>query len=339
MKKKLIELAKLIDAKVIGDQECEITGIATLSEAKSGDISFFHNPKYKHQLQTTQASAVILSAKIAEICPTNALVVENPYYAYAKLANEFAYKPVVQPGIHPTAIIGKNCQIAKSVSIAPYVVISDEVIIDENTSIGAGSVIGEGCKIGKDCQLAARVTLYHHVEIGDRVLIFSGAVLGSDGFGHANYEDKWYKVSQLGRVIIEDDVEIGANTTIDRGALDDTRVGRGVKLDNQIQIGHNVQIGAHTIMAGCSGIAGSTKIGSYCMIGGGSCINGHIEIVDRVMITGMGAVISSIKQPGIYSSGTGLLDNHEWKKSVIRFRQLDKMMRQLKKLTSLINKE
>lgn len=339
MQKKLSEIAALLNAELKGDADCIITGVATLHEAKEGDISFFHNPKYKSQLEKTKASAVIISAEMALHSCTSTVIVKDPYFAYAKIAALFAYQANYKPGIHPTAVIGQNCQIDESAYIGPHVVVEDNVVVGANTKIGAQCSIGEGVKIGANCRLDPRVTLYHHVSIGNKVVIFSGAVLGADGFGNAFHEGKWHKVPQLGTVIVEDDVEIGANTTIDRGALGDTIIRQGVRLDNQIQIAHNVEIGANTAIAACVGIAGSAKIGSYCMIAGGVGINGHIEIADQTILTGMAAVNNSIKEKGVYSSGTGLLPTLEWKKSVVRFRQLDKMARRLQQIESLLKGE
>jgi len=330
--KTLGEIAALIQADLIGDPQTPITGISTLQAATAGQLSFLDNPKYQRYLPETKASAVILTSEAAADCPCAALVVKDPYFAYAKVATAFSEVASVPTGIHPSAVIGKDCHIDSSASIAPQVVIEDRVTIGPRTQIGPGCVIGEGAQIGEACRLWANVTIYHSTRIGNRVVIHSGVVIGSDGFGMAKHEGAWHKIPQLGRVILEDDVEIGANTTIDRGALDNTIIGTGAKLDNQIQIGHNVVIGAHTVMAGCTGVAGSTKIGKHCMIGGGSCINGHIEITDNVMMTGMAAITNSIKEPGVYSSGTGFMSNREWRKNAARFRQLDKITRRLTEL-------
>lgn len=328
-KKTLGELAKKIDAELKGDADCVITGIAALQSAQSGHLSFLNNTKYRHYLSNTQASAVILTEADFSLCSTNALVVEDPYYAYAQLAKEFSEEVNMPSGIHASAVVGKGCQIDSTVSIGANVVIGDRVRIGANTQISSGCVIGDDCSIDQDSFLWANVTLYYAVRLGARALIHSGAIIGSDGFGFANHKGVWHKVPQLGTVIVEDDVEIGANTTIDRGAIDNTIIEKGVKLDNQIQVAHNVQIGAHTAIAGCVAIAGSTKIGKYCMIGGGSCINGHIEIADGVMLTGMSMITHSIKERGVYSSGTGFMENRKWHKNVIRFRHLDELARRV----------
>lgn len=329
----LSQLAEHLGAELRGDSQCQITGIAPLHTAQPGQISFLDNPQYKKFLATTQASAVIVSAKdLTQDVKTNFLILDNPYLGYAKVAGLFLPKLSVKPGIHPKAVVGENCHISDSASIGPNCVIGDNVVIGDNSIIHPGTVIGNDCKIGSDCLIWANVTCYYKVQLGDRVIIQSGAVLGSDGFGMANDKGKWYKIPQLGAVVIGNDVEIGANTSIDRGALENTVIGEGVKLDNLIQIAHNVQIGAHTIIAGCTAIAGSTKIGKYCMIGGGSSISGHLEITDGVILTGTSAVSYSLTEPGVYSSGVPLQTNRAWRKNAVRFQQLDDMARRLRKL-------
>ena len=329
MRKKLKDLAGYISADLHGDAECVITGIGTLQAAKSGQLAFLNNPTYRCYLSKTHAAAVVIAPKDLALCQTNALVVDDPYFAYAKLASLFSKKPVATPGIHPSVIIGKSCQIDPSVSIAANVVIGDEVSIGPRTVIGPGCVIGTDCHIGSDCMIDARVVLYDRTHMGDRVVIHSGAVIGSDGFGFVNKHDTWHGIPQLGGVCIQSDVQIGANTTIDRGAVDDTIIEEGVKIDNQVQVAHNVQIGEHTAIAACVGIAGSAKIGKYCRIGGGVAINGHVEIVDHTALTGTATVSKSIKIPGVYSSGTGLMPNQEWRKNAVRFRNLDKILRKI----------
>ncbi len=334
----LDELSHYLGAELKGDPKCIIDGIASLDKAKPGQISFFHEnalsgaAKYKKFLHDTQASAVILSSKYSEFCTTNLLILDNPYLGYAKVATLFLAKSTAKPGIHPTAVVGKNCQIAASASIGAHCTIGDNVYIGEQTVIAAGCVIGNDSSLGSGCSLYSNVTLYHAVCIGDRVIIQSGAVIGSDGFGMINDNGVWYKIPQLGGVAIGNDTEIGANTTIDRGALEDTVIGNGVKLDNQIQIAHNVHIGDHTAIAACTGIAGGTHIGKGCMVGGAASINGHIEITDRVILTALANVSSSITEPGIYSSGVPLQPNAQWRKNAARFRQLDDIARRLYKL-------
>lgn len=331
----LSELARKVDGKLKGDPDIRIHSLATLQQAQSGQLSFYHNSCYQQQLKNTQASAVIVADHAQHMTQQATIVVDNPYYAYAQIAHLFAYQlPEPKQNIHPSAVIGANCHIADSAIIEAHVVIGDGVVIGEHTRIQSNSSIGEGAQIGANCRLDPNVHVHHHVSMGDDVVISSGSVIGCDGFGHAWYDNGWYKVPQLGSVIIEDDVDIGANTTIDRGALQDTIIKKGVRLDNQIQVGHNVQIGDYTVIAGCVGIAGSAQIGRYCMIGGGSGIGGHIEIADEVIVTGMSMVTHSLKQPGMYSSGTGVQDNRTWRKNVVRFRHLDQLYRRVKALES-----
>jgi UDP-3-O-[3-hydroxymyristoyl] glucosamine N-acyltransferase len=328
----LSELAQHIGAKVQGDAECAIHHIASIMHAKAGDISFVAEKKYQKYLASTQASAVLLDKKLAKDCPVNALIMSNPKLGFIKLLQLLHPQPAQAPGIHPTAVVGARCQIDASVRIGPYVVIGDDVNIGARTVIDAGTTIGEGVQIGEDCYLYSRVSIYHHVIIGHRVILHSGAVIGADGFGLAQEQGQWIKIPQVGRAILGNDVEVGANTTIDRGAMDDTLIGNGVKIDNLVMIGHNVQIGDHTAIAGCAGIAGSTTIGKYCLIGASAGINGHIQICDKVIITGMAMIEKSITEPGVYSSGTGMQTNRQWHKSVIRFWQLDEIYKRLRKL-------
>ena len=311
----LAELAAILGAELQGDPSCIITSIATLRNAQTGQITFLDNVRYRKYLAGTQASAVILASPNLTECNTNALIYNNPYLAYSKVATLFECAPTNKVGIHPSAIIGENCEIDATASIGPLSVIGNNVTIGENVNIGAGCVISDRSRIGANSRLWPRVTIYHDVHIGQRVIIHSGVVVGSDGFGFAQDKGVWHKVPQLGGVIIGDDVEIGANTTIDRGALENTIIHEGVKIDNLVQIAHNVSIGAHTAIAGCVGIAGSTSIGKYCAIGGAVGIGGHISITDRVMLTGGTIATQSINEPGIYSSGTVVAQPAlKWKK-------------------------
>lgn len=335
MQRTLKELTELLNGQLLGDADVVISSIATLKNAEPNQISFLDNLKYRAQMINTRAGAVILKQAYSEECPVNAIVVDNPYLAYAKVAELFSSRKVPKAGIHPTAVIGDNCQIDDSVAIGPRVVIGDNVILKANVIIDAGSVIGDNCQIGQGTRLFANVTLYENIIIGERCCFHSGAVIGADGFGLANDRGRWHRVPQLGRVIIGNDVDVGANTAIDRGAIEDTRLDDGVKLDNLIQIGHNVQIGAHTAIAGCTGIAGSTKVGKHCLIGGAACITGHIEIGDQVFISGMTGVRNSIDAPGLYSSALSAMPEHQWRKNVVRLKKLDELSRRVKKLEQL----
>ncbi|MCF5804297.1 MULTISPECIES: UDP-3-O-(3-hydroxymyristoyl)glucosamine N-acyltransferase [Pseudomonas syringae group] len=329
---KLGQLAEFLGATLRGDKDIEITGLATLQEAGPGQVSFLANPKYRKLLVDTQASAVLLKPADADGYTGNALVVPDTYLAYARISHFFDPKPKSSAGVHPTAVIAADALIDPAASIGAFAVIESGVRIAADVSIGAHCFIGARCEIGEGGWLAPRVTLYHDVRIGKRVVIQSGAVLGGEGFGFAKDKGIYHKVAQIGGVTLGDDVEVGVNTAIDRGALADTRIGNGVKLDNQIQIAHNVQVGDHTAMAACVGISGSTKIGKHCMLAGGVGLVGHIDICDGVYITGMTMVTHSITEPGSYSSGTAMQPAAEWRKSAARLRKIDDMARRLQKL-------
>ena len=328
----LSELAEKIGATCNGDSSLLIESIATLELAGGRDVSFFSNRRYKSQLQDTSAAAVILAADDVDACPVVSLVVDNPYLGYMRAATALA--PVVEPlrGVHPAACVDESAVIHPSAWIGPSAVVEADARIGANTQIGPNSVIGRESCLGEQCVLSASVTVCHGVTIGNRARIHPGVVIGSDGFGIANDEGVWHKVPQLGGVRIGDDVEIGANTSVDRGALDDTVISNGVKLDNQIQVAHNVRIGEHTAIAGCVGIAGSTQIGARCTIGGAVSIGGHLEIVDDVHVTGASVVASSIKKPGLYSSGMMVQDNRSWRRTHARLRQLDDLWKRVRNL-------
>ncbi|WP_426141317.1 UDP-3-O-(3-hydroxymyristoyl)glucosamine N-acyltransferase [Pseudomonas sp. DWP3-1-2] len=333
---KLGQLAEVLGATLRGAEDKEITGLATLQEAGPGHVSFLANPQYRKFLADTQACAVLLKPADAELFAGNALLVPDPYLAYARISHLFDPKPKAVPGVHPTAIVAQDAFVDPAASVGAFAVIESGARISAGVTIGAHCFIGERCEIGEDGWLAPRVTLYHDVRIGERVVIQSGAVLGGEGFGFANEKGIWRKIAQIGGVLVGDDVEIGVNTAIDRGALADTRIGNGVKLDNQIQIAHNVQIGDHTAMAACVGISGSTKIGKHCTLAGGVGLVGHIEICDGVFITGMTMVTHSITEPGAYSSGTAMQPAAEWRKSAARIRKIDDMARRLQKLEKMV---
>jgi len=329
-------LSEYLDAELIGDSQKIIKGIAPIDTANESQLSFIHNPKYIKYLKETKAGAVLLSKKHADSSTTNCIVVEDPYLAYARLTNLFVEKKI-KPTISDKAVIGNNCNISKiNVDISANVVIGDNVTIEENVTIKSSVTIGNNVTIKSGTLINSNTSIYDNVQVGSNCIIHSGVVLGADGFGFAKRKDgSWSKIHQLGSVCIGNDVEIGANTTIDCGALLDTIINDGVKLDNQIQIGHNVEIGKNTIMAGCSAVAGSTKIGANCAIGGFSVIAGHISICDNVMITGGSGVANTINEPGIYSSGaSGVVPNSIWRKNVVRYKSLDQMFKRLKKLES-----
>ena len=322
-----------------GDPATVIQGIAPLDQAQTGQLSFLSDSRYRRHLVTTQASAVIVALADVPDCPVPAVVATNPHVAYARAAALFAPPVTSLRGIHPTAWVSPTAQIAPDAWIGPHCTVEAGAVIEAGVSLGPGCVVGEQAVIGVASRLVARVTICHRVKIGQRVLIHPGAVIGSDGFGLALDEaGGWLKVPQLGGVKIGDDVEIGANTTIDRGALEDTVIEAGVKLDNQIQIGHNVRIGAHSALAGCVGIAGSARIGRHCLLGGGVGVAGHLEIADRVHITGMSLVTQSLTQPGVYSSGLAVEPNRVWNKISARLRRLDDLFRRLAALEKRVGR-
>ena len=326
------KVASYIGAELTGDPRCEVSDLATLESAKPGQISFLSNRKYYRFLKHTKASAVIIKREDLDACPVSSLVVDDPYMSYASVVGLFYPEPEIVPGIHPSAIVSPSASIDGSAAIGPNVIIEDKSVIGAGTFIDSGCVIKSDVTIGSNTRLYPNVVLCHSISIGSRVILHPGVVIGSDGFGIANNKGIWTKIPQIGTVIIGDDVEIGTNTSIDRGALENTLIEQGVKIDNQVQIGHNVHIGAHTAIAGCVGIAGSTTIGKHCMIGGLSAINGHLEIVDNVVITGCSAVGNSINSPGTYSSGIPVTEVRLWRRIVARIRKLDDLARKVAKL-------
>jgi UDP-3-O-[3-hydroxymyristoyl] glucosamine N-acyltransferase len=334
------EIAGRFGCELHGDPDVVVERVATLTGAGQDSISFLANPAYRSQLEGTAAGCVILGPGDVESCPTAALVSGNPYIVYAQVAAELHPAANLSPGIDPGATVATGCEIPESSEVAAGAVISDGVVLGERVFIGANTFIGAGSRIGDDSRLMSGVNVYSNVRIGNRCIVHSGAVIGSDGFGFAPDETRSYiKVPQVGGVLIGDDVEIGANTTIDRGAIDDTLIGDGVKLDNLIQVAHNVSIGAHTAIAALVGISGSTTIGSRCIVGGHSGFAGHIYIVDDVMIGAGTAIMNSIKKPGMYGGAPATADEiGRWRKNVVRYRQLDDMARRLRKLEKLVEK-
>ena len=339
MEYSLQALADEVGGIVHGQPDCLIMSVATIQNAGSGEITFLANRNYFKYLKETGADAVILAERDLEYCSVNAIVVSNPYLAYAKIATLLNPVTHPEPGVHASAIISESAKTGEGVYISANAVIEADVQIGDNSYIGPGCVLGRNVSVGRNTWLVANVTLCHDVQLGDHCIMHPGVVIGADGFGIANDQGEWSKVPQLGTVRIADHVEIGANTTIDRGALEDTLIEEGVKLDNQIQVAHNVTIGAHTAIAGCTGIAGSTTIGSHCAIGGAVSIVGHLQITDNVQITAASMVTQDIREPGLYSSGTPLQKNSQWHRNFIRFRQLDEMAKRIKKLEKLLKEK
>ncbi|MFB2752118.1 UDP-3-O-(3-hydroxymyristoyl)glucosamine N-acyltransferase [Shewanella xiamenensis] len=333
----LKELSLILDGVVQGDETLVINSVATLEHATAGQISFLANSKYRAQLESTQASAVLLSAKDAQDYPGTALVVKDPYVGFARVAQLLDTTPKAAMGIHPSAQIDPSAQLGEGVAIGANVVIGANVILGENVQIGAGTVIGQDSIIGSNSRLWANVTLYHNVHLGQDCIIHSGAVIGSDGFGYANERGQWVKIPQTGGVRIGDRVEIGANSTIDRGALGHTEIHNGVIIDNQVQVAHNDIIGENTAIAGSTTIAGSVTIGKYCIIGGNCAIAGHLSIADGVHISGATNITGNMREPGLYSSATVAMDNKTWRKNTVRFRQLDELFQRVKALEKNLN--
>ena len=322
-------LAERFGLGLQGDGTRAVGGVGTLAGAAPDRLAFLANPKYRAQLADSRAGIVVMRADDAEGYPGTALIAHDPYVAFAKIATLFEPRAELTPGIHASAVVATDAHVDAAASVGPFVTVGARSRIEAGAVVGPGCVIGDDCIVGAGSELIARVTLVTRVRLGQRVRIHPGAVLGSDGFGLAMEGGHWIKVPQLGGVVIGDDCEIGANTTIDRGAIDDTVLEDDVRLDNQIQIGHNVRIGAHTAMAGCSAVAGSARIGRHCLIGGAAGVLGHLEVCDRVVVTAMSLVTHSIREPGEYSSGTPLMDNRSWRKSAARFKQLDALARRV----------
>lgn len=336
----LAEIAKKIGATLVQSPEqgdantCNIHSLATLVAAKTGQIAFLANSKYRQQLASTQASAVIISPEELIDCNTHALVMDNPYMGYALTAKLLDTTPAIACGIHCSAVIADDVKMGVNVNIGANTVIESGVVLADNVSIGAGCFIGKNVQIGNDTSLWSNISIYHDVDIGHHCLIQANTVIGSDGFGYApvNEQYKWLKIPQLGSVVIGNHVEIGASTTIDRGALGNTEIKDGVILDNQIQIAHNVVVGENTAMAACSVIAGSTVMGKNCTIAGLVGVNGHINIADNCVFTGMAMVTKDITSGGVYSSGMPAAPNKEWNKTNARVKRLDILTKKVKEL-------
>ena len=326
------ELAARFGCELIGDPDVVIDDVAALGNAGSRSLSFLSGSGFKGQLASTKAAAVILRADDAAASPTASLVTDNPYACYARIAAVIHPAPVHEPGIHASAVVAETAVVAVSAHIAPNAVIEDRAVIGENVYVGPTSVVGPDCEIGDDCRLHANVTLVRRVRTGRRCIFHSGCVVGADGFGNALTPEGWLKVPQLGGVRIGDDVEVGSSTTIDCGAIDDTVVGDGVRLDNQIQIAHNVIIGDHTAMATGCAIAGSARIGKRCMFAGMVGMAGHIEVCDDVVVNGKGMISKSITEPGVYASNFPVEPVRSWNRRVAMVRRLEQLYERVSRL-------
>ena len=331
--------ADLVSASGVSEAaKIEIFGIATPTGARAGQISFIASRAYVAELENTRASAVILNDEFASFCTLSHLVVEDPYLAYAKLSQLFT-EPGPEPGIAPSAAIADSAQVDPDCCVGANVVIGDDVVIGGASVIDANVSIGDGVKIGSNSHLYPNVSIYRDVSIGSDCIIHSGAVIGSDGFGFASGPDGYVKICQLGTVIVGDRVEIGANASIDRGALGNTEIHDGVKIDNLVHIAHNCIIGSDTALAGQVGMGGTTEIGRGCTFGGQVGIAGHLKIADGVRVTGKSMVTKKISEPGLYSSGTGFSDNRSWRKNAVRFNTLDDLYRRVLRLEKHENQD
>ncbi|OUS10325.1 UDP-3-O-(3-hydroxymyristoyl)glucosamine N-acyltransferase [Gammaproteobacteria bacterium 54_18_T64] len=328
----LQEIADHLGAELRGDPDLLIQRLNTLEQAGEGELSFLASKAYERYLDTTQASAVLLDPRFAEAFNGTALIIDNPYVAYARISAWFDSSSQSEVGIHPTAVVAASAQLAADVSIGPHATIGEGVKIEAGASIGPGVSIGNNSVIGSATRLFSNVSIYHGVSIGRNVVIHSGTVIGADGFGFANEAGKWIKIHQLGGVEIGDNVEIGACTTIDRGALGNTVIEDGVIIDNHVQIAHNVRIGENTAMAAYAGIAGSTTIGKNCVFAGQAGAVGHITVGDGVVVMSRCTISKSTSKAGSYSSGLLMYETAQWRKNAVRFGQLDDMARRLKKL-------
>lgn len=335
----LKELATATGTATQGNPEQQIQAVASIEQATESAISFIRDRKYAHYLDTSKAGALILTAELAGQYQGNCLISTNPYLTYAQIVTVLNPVPKPAPGVSPSAVVAEDVILGEGVHIGANAVIASGCSIGANTVIGSGCVLGTGCQVGAGGLLHPNVTLASDTCVGDRVILHSGVVLGADGFGFVPQASGWYKIPQIGRVVIGDDVEIGANTTIDRAAMGDTRIGHGVKLDNLIHIAHNVQIGDHTVIAACTGIAGSAKIGSRCQISGMCSIAGHLSVADGTTITATSFVINSITEPGVYSSGTTIDDHSSWRRNAVRFRQLDQLSRRVNALEKQLTQQ
>lgn len=328
----LAEIAGRLGGELLGGPETIIRRVATLENATSDAIAFFANARYTGQLKATRAGAVIIGVPLRDSVDLPRIVAANPYAYFARVSALFHSLPPGEEGVHASAVVHPGADIGAGARIGPGVVVERDARIGAGCIIGAGTYIGNGVILGDDALLYPNVTVYHGCVLGKRIIVHSGAVIGADGFGIAMDEGRWIKVPQIGHVIIGDDVEVGANTTIDRGAIDDTIIEDGVKLDNQIQIAHNVRIGAHTAIAACVGIAGSSRIGRHCRIGGASGIAGHITVADNVEISAHTLITKSIAEPGTYTGAYPFSGNREWRRNAVGLRNLGELAARVKAL-------
>ncbi len=326
------ELATQFGCELIGDPDVKVGKVASLQNADAQSLTFLSNPALKEQLSSTKAAAVIVRPADADDCPAAAILHDDPYACYARMAGVICPPPAFEPGVHASAVVDPTATVSPSAHLAPQVVIGANTVIGERVFIGPGSVVGPDCVVGDDCRFIANVTLARAVRIGERGIFHPGVVLGSDGFGNAMTPEGWVKVPQVGGVVIGDDVEIGANSTVDCGAIDDTVIEDGVRIDNLCIIAHNVRVGAHTAMAAMVGIAGSTVIGKRCLFAGQGGAVGHITICDDVIIGAMSFASKDVTEPGTYLASFPAEPAKEWAKRVGRFRRIEALQKRVKKL-------
>lgn len=335
---KLGDIVKRFGGELIGNSSIRVSQVATLESAGSSDITFLAQIRFLPQLAKARAGAVILGSEARDATSLARIVCANPYAYYARVCALLNPPVAVAPGIHKSAVVDKSARVAKSASIGPYAVIGKGARIADDVIVGAGCVIGADASIGAETRLHANVTIYHECQIGARCIVHSGAVIGADGFGNAKENGVWRKIPQIGRAVIGDDVEIGANTTIDRGAIGDTVIENGAKLDNQIQIAHNVRVGANTAIAACVGIAGSAKIGSNCALGGASMIYGHINLADNVNVSAGTLIMKSLEQPGTYTGVYPFSSHQRWLKNAAHLRRLDELVKRIREFGDRLDK-
>ncbi len=337
VKYRLGDIVSRFGGELLGDPGFAVSQVASLENGTAEHVGFFSGAKYREQLQNSAVGAVILAPRDREATALPRIVSDNPYAYFARVSALFNPGPEIEPGIHPSAVVEPSARIDPGAAVGPLSYVGRDVRVGARSVIEAGCYLGDNVAIGGDCRLYPRVVIYHDCVIGDRVILHSGAVIGADGFGLAKDDGRWLKIPQIGRVVIGDDVEIGANTTVDRGALDDTVIEEGVKLDNQIQVAHNVRIGAHTAMAGCVGIAGSARIGSHCTVGGAAMILGHLEIADHVNISVATLITKSIDRPGTYTSTVPFAEHRAWLRNAAHLRHLDSLAEKVRQLEQKLN--
>lgn len=337
---RLGDLAQTLELNLVGgNADAVLEGVGSLDSAGPADLAFIADKKYLAALASTRAGCVILKEAWASESPVPVLCAPDPYLAYARASRLFDRSPVSVPGVHPTAVVASGVDVPSSVSIGPYATIDDDVVLGEGVSVGAGCRIGPGVRLGEQTWLAPNVVLYHDVVVGSRCRVHANTVLGADGFGFASHADGWERISQLGTVVIGDDVDIGASSTIDRGAVGDTVIEDGVIIDDQVHIAHNCRIGARTAIAGCVGIAGSVIVGENCTFAGQVGVSGHLEICDNAHFAGQARLTGSVSEPGAYCSGTPLEPTRQWARNAVRFTQLNDLHKRISELEARLKEK